>query len=56
MNHEHVLTLIEAIYGANFNAISVFASNAGIIDDVGHSLVSFVVTASVTTTRKTFKT
>jgi hypothetical protein len=36
MNDEHVLALIEAVDGANLNAISVFALNAGIVDDVSH--------------------
>jgi hypothetical protein len=36
MNDEHVLALVEAIYGADFDAIHVFASNAAIVDDVGH--------------------
>ena len=36
MDDEHVLAFVEAIYGADFDAIHVFASNAAIVDDVGH--------------------
>src|SRR5204862_2737146 len=36
MNDEHVLALVETVYGAYFDAIHVFASNAAIVDDVGH--------------------
>lgn len=36
MNDEHVLAFVEAIDRANFNAIGVFAFDAGIVDDVSH--------------------
>jgi hypothetical protein len=36
MDHQHVLALVEAIDGADLNAIGVFAFDAGFIDDVGH--------------------
>src|SRR5690242_15784803 len=36
MNDEHVLALVEAIDGADFDAIHVLALDAGFGDDVGH--------------------
>jgi hypothetical protein len=36
MNDEHVFALVEAIHGANFDAIHVFTSDAIVVDDVGH--------------------
>jgi uncharacterized protein related to proFAR isomerase len=36
MNDEHVLAFVETVYGADLDAIHVFASNAFIVDDVGH--------------------
>ena len=36
MNDEHILAFIEAIDRANFNAVGIFAFNAGIVDDVSH--------------------
>jgi hypothetical protein len=36
MNDEHVLAFVEAIDRTNFNAVGIFAFNAGIVDDVSH--------------------
>jgi hypothetical protein len=36
MDHQHVLALVEAIDGADLNAIGVFAFDAGFSDDVSH--------------------
>jgi hypothetical protein len=36
MDDEHVLALIEAVHGANRDAVRGFAANAAIVDDVGH--------------------
>jgi hypothetical protein len=36
MDHQHVFTLVEAIYGADFDAVRVFAGDAVIVDDIGH--------------------
>src|SRR5262249_20587518 len=37
MNDEHVLALVEAIDGADRDAIHVLAADAIVVDDVGHS-------------------
>jgi len=36
VDHQHVLALVEAIYWADFDAVCVFASDARVVDDVGH--------------------
>jgi hypothetical protein len=36
MNDQHIVAFVEAVYGADFNAIGVFAFNAGFSDDVSH--------------------
>jgi hypothetical protein len=36
MDDQHVVTLVEAVYRADFNAIGVFAFDAGFSDDVSH--------------------
>ena len=36
VNHQHVFTLIEAVHRTNFDAVGVFASNAAVVDNVGH--------------------
>src|SRR5439155_7792041 len=36
MDYEHVLALVEAVHGADLDAIHVFALDTGFIDDVGH--------------------
>ena len=36
MYHEHILSLVETIHGADLHAIHVFAFDAGIDDDVSH--------------------
>src|SRR5947209_9850500 len=35
MDDEHVLALVEAVHGADFDAVHGFAANAAIVDDVG---------------------
>jgi len=36
MDDEHILALVEAVHGTDFNAISVLAPDTGLVDDVGH--------------------
>jgi hypothetical protein len=36
MDHQHVVAFVEAVYGADFNAIGIFAFDAGFGDDVSH--------------------
>src|ERR1700683_650816 len=36
MNYEHVFALVETIDGAHFHALHVFASDALVVDDIGH--------------------
>src|SRR5260221_5817806 len=36
MDDQHVLTLVEAVDGADFNAVGIFAFDAGFSDDVSH--------------------
>jgi hypothetical protein len=36
MDDQHVLALVEAIHRADFNAIGIFAFDAGFRDDVSH--------------------
>src|SRR6266478_9413120 len=36
MDDQHVVAFVEAIYGADLNAIGVFAFDAGFSDDVSH--------------------
>ena len=36
MDDQHVLALVEAVDGADFNAIGIFAFDAGFSDDVSH--------------------
>jgi hypothetical protein len=36
MDHKHILALVEAIHGADFDAIHVFALDAVFDDDIGH--------------------
>jgi hypothetical protein len=38
MDHQHVLALVEAINGANFDAIHVLAADTGFGDYVGHGV------------------
>jgi hypothetical protein len=38
VNDEHVLAFIEAVDGADFDAVGVLALNALIVDDVGHGI------------------
>jgi hypothetical protein len=36
MDHEHVLALVEAVHGADFDTVGVFALDADFSDDVRH--------------------
>jgi hypothetical protein len=36
MDDEHILALVEAIHGADFDAVHVFTFDATVVDDVGH--------------------
>jgi hypothetical protein len=36
MDDQHVLALVEAVDGADFNAVGIFAFDAGFSDDVSH--------------------
>jgi hypothetical protein len=36
VDDQHVFTFVEAVHGADFNAIHIFALNAVFSDDVGH--------------------
>ena len=36
MDDQHVVTLVKAVHRADFNAIGIFAFNAGFRDDVSH--------------------
>ncbi len=40
IDDEHILAFIEAIDGANLDAIHIFAKDAGIGNDVGHVRIS----------------
>ena len=40
MNVDHLLALVEALYGAHHHAVRVFAGEAGFGDDMGHVWVS----------------
>ena len=35
VDHEHVLALVETIYGAHLDAVHDFTANAALVDDVG---------------------
>jgi hypothetical protein len=36
MDDQHVLALVEAVDGADFNAVGIFAFDTGFSDDVSH--------------------
>ena len=36
VDDQHVFTLVEAIHGADFDAVHVFAFDAIVVDDIGH--------------------
>ena len=36
VDDEHILSLIETIYGADFDTVRVFAFDAGVVDDISH--------------------
>ena len=40
VNHQHVFTLVEAIYGAYFDTVGVLAGDAAVVDDISHGEVS----------------
>ena len=40
VDDEHVLALVEAVHGADLDAVHVFAANATLVDDVGQLDVS----------------
>ena len=42
MNDEHVLALVEAVHGADFNAVHVLAADAGVVHNVGHVRISAI--------------
>ena len=42
MNHQHVFPLVEAIHGADFDTVGVFAGDATVVDDIGHGLSTFL--------------
>ena len=41
MNDQHVFALIEAIHRTYFNAVSVFAGDTGIVNDIGHNIIFY---------------
>jgi hypothetical protein len=41
MDDEHILTLVETIDGADLDAVGVFALDALVVDDVGHSALDY---------------
>jgi hypothetical protein len=36
MDDQHILALVKAVHGADFDAVHVFAFDAIVVDDVGH--------------------
>src|SRR3546814_4121021 len=42
VDDQHVLALVEAIHGANLDAIHIFAADAGVGDHIGHGRNSFI--------------
>jgi hypothetical protein len=36
VDYQHVFALVEAIHGADFDAVHVFAFDAIVVDDIGH--------------------
>jgi hypothetical protein len=38
MNDEHVLALVKAVHGADFDAVSVFASDTRFGHDISHAV------------------
>src|SRR3546814_6656668 len=41
VDDQHVLALVEAVHGANLDAIHIFAADAGVGDPIGHGRNSF---------------
>jgi len=39
MDDQHVLALVEAVHGADFNTVGIFAFDAGFSDDVSHPVL-----------------
>src|SRR5262249_39246481 len=54
VNHEHVLTLVETIYGAHLDTVHDFAANAALIDDVGQSCVLSADRSGELSSRRSF--
>src|ERR1700683_4105815 len=46
VDDQHVLTLVEAIDGADLHAIHIFAADTGLGDDIGHGRLPFRVRRS----------
>ena len=44
MNHEEILTLIEAIHGADFDTVGILAANAVVGHDVSHEVLQPMLT------------
>jgi hypothetical protein len=56
VDHEHVFTLIETIYGAHFDTVGVFAGDTIVVDDIGHKSVRLAFPISLAGVRAAFKT
>ena len=52
VDHEHVLSLVEAIHGAHLDAVHGFTANAAVIDDVGQSCVLSTVRSGELSSRR----
>ena len=51
VDHEHILALVEAVHGADLDAVHGFAANAAFIDDVGQLSVLSGCHLAITTSR-----
>src|SRR5690606_39068576 len=51
VNHQHVLALVETVYGANFDTILILALNAVLGNDVGHPGLHYVLTPRLAQSR-----
>ena len=45
MDHQHVLTLVKTIYGADFDTVCVFAGDTRVVDDISHGAIRWFTTA-----------
>ena len=43
VDHQHVFTFVKTVHGANLDTVGVFAGNAVVVDDIGHDLISKLV-------------